>query len=468
MNILIVFSLFIKAFGAGLEILTNSLISQQWGVESLGEYAFFVSIAEGYYMIFYSGIIKFNNFYIPRNIQTNSFKKEYYLKYVLPICLVAVIIIILIKKYYLILAILSGFVFLCVMDVSSSLMSNGRYKTSLVGEYCIGRIFLISGITILLFLGVKNILAIYLVYILQFFFLFTYYQISIARRPYPNIEKTQKGGMCKEYIIFQTTEIAHTIVIQSSIIIQYIFGGAYQTAIVSVVLTVRRIVNFITGPTSKIYQPEFSRLYKLDNKNTLADLYSQITRFQLCLILPVFTLLITRPDLLLRIFNSELITYKPLIRYTSIVFLFMVAFGPLSNVLPMIGKELIDNALNWLSVGVMFLTLFLTKDNEFFVIISFCAQILFVTLVKAFVYISFFKRLPLPFFDCIKFLMICSGSILVITITPDFIICSLLVCAVQFIINCVYVLPRDELYGLLQRISCFFRKNNSNNDSMDI
>ena len=451
MSILVLFSLLVKCFGAALEIGSQALISQLWSVETYGTYAFFIALADGFYALFFSGIIKFNNYYIPRGENVNKFRKKYYLYYSLPVCVIGIIVSLFLHKPVALCAFGAGFAYLCAMDTSSRMMSFGRYKSALVGEYCIGRSFVVLAVLASSFSNNKNVVILYVIYGAQFCVALAYYYIVNKRKPLPTTVNELDRNSVSKYMVFQSTEIAHTIIMQTSVIVQYFFGGAFQTALISIVLVVRKLINFITGPTSKLYQPEFSKRFAAGDRKGLADVYAQITRIQLCFMMPVFLLLISKPEIILRIFNSELISYGWLVRVTSIVFLTMIAFGPTSNFLPMIGKEKIDTIANWSSVLVMYATMVLFRNNQYFVVIGFCAQILYVNIFKLTIFLKNMKSLPTPVIDYIKLAVIWAVASALIHFLPDSLVVLMLLCALHFVANFAIVFPKEDLQLLLDK-----------------
>lgn len=452
MSLLVLFSLIVKCLGAVLEIGSQAIISQLWSVETYGTYAFFIALADGFYALLFSGIIKFNNFYIPQGKNTKQFRKRYYLFYALPLVILSLIISFAIKNTTAICAIVAGFAYLCAMDSSSQMMSYGRYRPALVGEYCIGRSFVILAILVVSIGDNKQECVLYIIYGLQFCVALVYYVIVNRRRTIPQCDGIVEKGMVKKYVVFQSTEIAHTIIIQTSVIVQFIFGGAFQTAIISIVLVVRKLINFISGPTSKLYQPEFSKRFVSGDQKGLADVYAQITRIQTCFMMPVFTLLISRPEVVLQVYNAELIRYGWLVRATGFVFLTMIAFGPLSNFLPMTGHEKIDTIINWSSVAVMYAMMLCFKDNQYFVVLGFCAQILYVNVFKLALFIKYMRCLPMPIADYFKIAIIWATSSLAVYMLPNSVVLTLFICVFHFVANFIFVFPKDDLVALLNRV----------------
>lgn len=453
MNILIFFSLIVKLFGSVIEIGSQALISQFWSIETYGTYSFFVSLAEAFYALFFSAIIKFNNFYIPQKCSISDFKRKFYTHYAIPIFGAGFIVSCWLKRPQLIWACVAGFFYFCAMDTSSKMMSYGRYKAALLGEYCIGRLFVVTFVVVTLIIPQHRIEYLYIIYALQYVAAIIFYKKVNPKIPKKQeTEQPLENSAVKKYVIFQLTDIGHMVIMQTSVIVQYLFGGAYQTALVSIVLVVRKLINFITGPTSKLYQPEFAKKYNAGDMKELRVVYAQITRTQLCFMMPVFTFLVARPDLLLSLYNKSLVGHGSLVQGTAVVFLLMIAFGPLTNFLCMTGHEKSDTVSNWLSVAVMYLTMFLTKESSYFVVYGFCAQIIFSTLYKTIVYIKYMKDLTMPLKDYVKLLLIFAIAILAMKVGPANIVYGIVVCGVHFFADFLLVFPKNELDDLLLKL----------------
>ena len=452
MSILVLFSLIVKGFGAVLEIGSQALISRLWSVETYGTYAFFVSIADGIYSLLFSGIVKFNNYYIPQGKDIGAFRRRYYLWYALPLCAVGVAVSLFTRDVMSLCAFGVGFSCLCAMDLSSRMMSFGRFRPALIGEYCLGRAFVIIAILILAFTGVKDMWVLYVIYGLQFIAALAFYKIAAGKKPFRALTIPPDNDAVPKYVVFQTSEIAHTIITQTSVIVQYLFGGAFQTALISIVLIVRKFINFISGPTSKLYQPEFSKKYASGDKKGLARVYAQITRIQMCVMMPIFTMLVMRPELVLKVFNPKLMPYAWLVRVTSFVFLSMITFGPTYSFLPMTGNEKIDSFVNWTSVMIMYLTMFLFREDQYFVVIGFCTQIIYMNFFKLIIYMRYMRCLPMPVKDYLKTGLIFAAACAAIHFLPTRLYIALIVCGAQFIADFALVFPREELRALMDKL----------------
>lgn len=452
MDIIVFFSLIIKAIGSILEIASQSLISQKWGVETYGTYAFFIAIAEVVYFLSFSGIVKFNNYYIPHNQDVKTFKKKLFLSFVLPISLIGITIGIIISRPLVYCAFITALLYFIAMDASSTLLSFRHYTAPLIGEYCLGRLFVILGIGLTLLLPNKSITYLYVIYGTQFIVIAIFLKACIKRYDLPTLTSPLEKCAVKKYAIFQVNEIANMIIMQSTVIVQYVYGGAFQTAIVSIILVIRKIINFITGPASKLYQPEFSKKFSSGDKKGLATVYAQITRMQLCFILPLFTFLIVRPDFIMSIYNDSLREYVSLVRNTSAVFLFMVAFGPLANFLCMTNHEKKDTATNWFSIIIMYIVMIAFKDNQYFVIYGFCAQIITSTIYKLYVFIRFMRCFTMPINIYLKLLAVLAVTVLLLYSVNINIFSCITICALQFFANFIFSFKITELKEIINKV----------------
>ncbi len=453
MNILIFFSIFVKLLGSVMEIGSQSLISQLWSVETYGTYSFFISLVEVFYSLFFSAIIKFNNYYIPRGENVKPFKKKLYLYYAIPILIAGLGVSVSFRSSQLFVAIFAGFLYFCSMDTSSKMMSYGRYKSALFGEYCIGRFFVVVLIALITITPSRRNEYLYLIYVAQYIAAILYYYLCNKKKPFKERRLVALDPNArKKLIIFQATDIGHMIIMQSSVIVQYFFGGAYQTALVSIVLVVRKLINFITGPTSKLYQPEFSKRYNVGDIKGLGEVYAQITRTQLCVMMPAFTFLIAKPGIILSIFNKSLAEHGSLVRWSAAVFLFMILFGPLTNFLCMTGHEKSDTVSNWISIAVMYLTMCVLKSSLFFVVYGFCAQIIFSTIYKLIVYLTYMRQLTMPIGDYLKLFFIFAFCLVLMLLVPDKLLLIIAICTIQFVADFGFVLPKAELSEFLGKV----------------
>lgn len=97
------------------------------------------------------------------------------------------------------------------------------------------------------------------------------------------------------------------------------------------------------GPTSKIFLPEFSRLYQAGDKKELASSFSMIMRIQMLFVGPLSVVLIGYPQVILNFLAKEMLTQTGLFIGCSFVFLFAATLGPCGGLMQMTDHEKADN-----------------------------------------------------------------------------------------------------------------------------
>ena len=93
---------------------------------------------------------------------------------------------------------------------------------------------------------------------------------------------------------FQQSDIATGLINQSPVILQYIFVNTYETGFIGIVLLIKKIVNFITGPTAKVFLPQFSKLYKQKKIDEICDFFKIIIQLQMLFISVIAVILLGR------------------------------------------------------------------------------------------------------------------------------------------------------------------------------
>ena len=144
------------------------------------------------------------------------------------------------------------------------------------------------------------------------------------------------------------------------ILLQYFFTGAFEAGIVSVVLMVKKLVNFISGPTAKVFLPEFSRMYHAGNKAGIKQCYASIMRIQMLFAGSMAVVLVGYPQVLLSILAEELLPYTKQFVGCALVFILIATLG-LQRVLQMTGNEKKDNLYREAALGVMLVLLFVMR-----------------------------------------------------------------------------------------------------------
>ena len=144
------------------------------------------------------------------------------------------------------------------MDHSSTMMAQGQPGCALFGEYVLGRLFLVLG-TLVLYkterLSLGTLLALY---VIQYAGILVLFLIKRDREPR---EGYLEGTFFAQMGELSTGGSDTGVDFANANPLQYFFTGAFEAGIVSVVLMVKKLVNFISGPTAKVFLPEFSRMY---------------------------------------------------------------------------------------------------------------------------------------------------------------------------------------------------------------
>lgn len=256
MNIVfaMILSVGIKAISAIVEIAIQMLITNGVGVREFGEYTFFVSLIEGAYFILFSGSIKLNTFYLSTpSINLSKFKKKYRLYFVTPIIVAIVTIYALMKNPYGILAGIILYIYYFAFDTSSVFFSRGKQLPALVGEYLLGRIVLLIGMLAVMKLNMASGMILLMLYGLQFITMLLWFT--------PYKKKLQLGRdevdvSLKKLMEYQISDVANSLISYSPTILQYFVGGAFTAGFTGIISIVKRFINFISGPTAKVFLPD--------------------------------------------------------------------------------------------------------------------------------------------------------------------------------------------------------------------
>ena len=156
-------------------------------------------------------------------------------------------------------------------------------------------------------------------------------------------------------------------------------------------------MNFITGPTAKIFMPEFSRLYRANEPEKIQRFYSLIMQIQMLFIGMLVIPMLAFPNVLLRIFSEELIDYSNVFRVVAFVFLFTATLGPSTSLLEMTGRERVCTAIKLTSIVLMIVTwCVMYPFSAHFALLGLCVQGIVESVVKFVILIKWFGRLPQP------------------------------------------------------------------------
>lgn len=394
MNLVFLFSVVLKGLGAVLEILLQIVITAHLGVSGYGTYSAWINFADLLFWVFFSGIVKCNTFYLSgRETTIRSFKKRYLLGYALPVLTAAAVIGALFGRNAMLAAVpVITLLELLVMDRSSTLITRGRSSVSLVGEYVLGRLVLVLGTAVLGWAGVLGLPALLGLYVLQYLIVIGFFLLKQGRgRVYEDISSEvslQKWGA------YQRSDLMHAMIEQMPVVMQYFFSGAFEAGVVSVVLLVKKLINFISGPTAKIFLPEFSRLYHAGDHDRIRVVYGSIMRIQMLVVGPLAVVLLAFPRVILGILAEELVSYDWLFMGCSVIFLLVATLGPCGGILQMTGNEKMDNRIRLYALVLMAAVMVLTARDAYFVLYGLCVQVAAEAAAK-YVYICrWMKRAP--------------------------------------------------------------------------
>lgn len=360
----VVIGLFIKGISAIIEIAIQMLITNSIGISEYGNYTFYVSLIEGTYYILFSGSIKINTFYLSTpTYSLNSFKKKYVTRYVTPIILTIIGVSYFFRNPYGIISGIILFIYYVAIDYCSVFYSKGLYIIALLGEYLIGRIFLLIGIYSVLKIDKGNVRSLLILYGLQFIIIVLWF---ILHKNNIITETNEIKVSIKKLFEYQISDIANSFVSYSPTILQFILGDAFTTGFTGIINIITKFINFISGPTAKVFLPEFSRLYKNGEKEKLEQSYRMIVRIQMIFISTIGVVLIGFPKLFLKMFNPELEGLSNIFVFTSICLLLIAGIGPVTGLLQMTDNERICNRNQWISIIVMIIVWILCRKNPLF------------------------------------------------------------------------------------------------------
>lgn len=377
MNYIFLISIVLKGIGAVLEVLLQILITRKLGVAEYGLYSTWINAADLIFWIFFSGLVKCNTFYISdKNTSIKKFRWKYYLRYVFPvIVLTSVISIIFGGRFYILVSCITVLELL-VMDNSSEMIACGQATNAIIGEYVLGRLFLLIGAAVLMYTGHLNFYALIVLYLVQYICILFFFAV---RKRKEDLYDVSEQISIKKWGIYQKADILQAMIGQMPIVLQYFFGGAFEAGVVSIVMLVKKLVNFISGPTAKIFLPEFSKFYHEGKKEKIRNSFESIMRMQMLFVSPMAVVLIGFPDVVLSILAKELLVYKNLFVLCSVVFLVAATLGPCGGLMQMTDNEKKDNDYREIAMVIMLLVMVLFSKDSLFVLYGLCIQ----TMVEA-------------------------------------------------------------------------------------
>lgn len=365
-------SIAIKGISAIIEIAIQMLITNSAGLGEYGEYTFFVSLIEGAYFVLFSGSVKLNTFYLSTpSASLSTFKKKYILYFVMPIIILLGVVFIVIKNPYGVLAAIILCIYYFAFDTSSVLFSRDKQFPALLGEYLLGRVALLLGMLVVIKLNIVTGLVLLTLYGLQFVTMLLWLTPHKVKLPQGTNEVEVPLRKLMEY---QISDVANSLISYAPTILQYIIGGAFTAGFTGIISIVKKFVNFISGPTAKVFLPEFSRLYKNGQREKLEQSYLMIVRIQMVFIGTVGMVLIGFPRLLLKMFSPELLQYSAVFTGVACSILLVAGIGPVTGMLQMTENEKICNRNQWISIGAMVLVWVLFRKEALFAVYGLCAQ----------------------------------------------------------------------------------------------
>lgn len=394
MNLIFLFSVVLKGLGAVLEILLQILITAKLQVEGYGIYSAWINSADLIFWVCFSGLVKCNTFYLSGGETTiRRFKTKYFLRYALPVLGAAAVLGLCFGSSAMLAFVpVITMLELLVMDRSSTLITRGQSMTSLVGEYVLGRLLLLLGVVVLGAMGKLSHPALLVLYVFQYCAVIGFFLLRQGRaKTYRDIS----GDVSlQKWSAYQRSDLMHSMIEQMPVVMQFFFSGAFEAGVVSVVLLVKKLINFISGPTAKIFLPEFSRLYHAGEQEKIRSVYGSIMRIQMLVVGPLAVVLLGFPRVILGILAEELVAYDWLFMGCSVIFLLVATLGPCGGILQMTGNEKTDNRIRFWALIGMGAVMLLTRADAYFVLYGLCVQVAAEAAAKYIYICRWMKRAP--------------------------------------------------------------------------
>lgn len=365
-------SIAIKGISAIVEISIQMLLTNQLGVSEYGSYTFYISLIEGAFFALISGSIKLNTFYLSTPTSSiAAFKRKYTYRFVTPLVALIIICFILLRNPYGVLAGIILFAYYFALDTSSVFFSRGNQLPALLGEYLFGRLALLFGVIATIKLNMTSGLLLLGLYGLQYVTMLLWFSLHKGKLV-AGIDEVEVP--VRKLLEYQVSDAANSLINYSPIILQYIHGGAFTAGFAGIISLVKRFINFVAGPTVKVFLPEFSRLYKNEERDKLEKTYLMIVRIQMVFIGTIGMALIGFPNLILHMFSPELEQYGIIFTATAISLLLIAGIGPVAGILQMTGNERICNRNQWMSICIMLIVCFVLRKEPLFAFYGLCVQ----------------------------------------------------------------------------------------------
>lgn len=407
-------SILTKGFGAVLEVVLQVVILRFLQVEGYGTYGYYAGLADMGFWIFFSALVKCNIFYCSQKKNSISqFRKKYYIRYIIPVLAICFLVSLAAKDKLLTLSAGILLMELLVLDKSSQLLANEKYNLSLMGEYCLGRIFLVISIFILGNMGILTLENLLLLYLLQYVFVYVVFLLFGKMTVVIN----ESNVSLKKAAAYQYGDILVGLIQKSPVILEYLFSGAFQAGFVTLISLVRTLVAFVSGPTSKVFLPSFAKLYQAGQYDEISRLFQRVIILQMVFLTAVGVALVGFPETILQIFSQELLGYAPVFAGVSVCFLIALSFGPCSGLMQMSGNEKKDITIRSLSVVLMILAWILTRKNGMFVLFGIGTQILSENIIDYSVISKILGGMPIRI---VRYLLLWFPTIFVVVVVRIF------------------------------------------------
>lgn len=395
MNLIFLLSVILKGVGSVLEVLIQIVITKGIGVNGYGTYSTWVNAADLVFWCLFSGLVRCNTFYLADPaVSISGFKRRYYLRYVLPVLILSAAAAALLHKQFVSLILAIVLLELLVQDFSSTFMARRRAVSALFGEYVLGRLVLFLGAVLLLHIPLQGETVIWLLwlYLVQFGAVILYFLLQKKRKT----DTAEQPVPLKKWAQYQRADVIQSFIGQAPVLVQYAFVGAFEAGVVSIVLLIKKLVNFISGPAAKIFLPEFSRCYHAGEMDGIRGSYASIMRIQMLFVGPMAVVLIGFPKTVLRILAAELTPYSGLFVMCAAFFLVAATLGPSAGLMQMTEHEKQDNRFREAGLLVMLLVFVLMRKNPYFVLFGLCAEAAVESVGKFLFVCRWMGRTPVP------------------------------------------------------------------------
>ena len=470
MNLIFLISILLKGVGAVLEILLQIVITRGIGVSGYGTYTTWINAADLIFWCLFSGIVKCNTFYLSgQQTSLRDFRHKYYMRYVIPatacICFAAWAGG---RREYLVIAVIA-FAEILMLDRSSCLLAEGRYISSLTGEYVFGRMFLLVSVFILQWTGKFSLNVTVLLYLIQYILVVVFFIVVSKKKRQKNLNKQiqheEQKVSVRKLLQYQRADIMQAMIGQMPVILQYVLAGAFEAGVVGIVLLIKKLINFISGPAAKVFLPEFSRFYHRGDRDGLRDSFSAIMRIQMLFAGPLAVVLIGYPEVVLRILAEELIPYTGMFMGCSLIFIIAATLGPCGGLMQMTGNERMDNRCREMAVLLMILVFVFMRKDPLFALYGLGVQTLAESVSKYIFVCRWLQKAPVRFYTYLKWWILPAAAIGVSRLMhwQNSLVMMIAVAGIVFCVQLVRELKNEKgLRHMLQKRRNFYESEDTN------